>query len=48
MLNKLNWDVSTSTALDFLDQVAARYSDLHPLSEDSRIAAHRIQMGEFA
>ncbi|VIO95075.1 Cyclin, N-terminal domain containing protein [Brugia malayi] len=45
VLNKLNWDVSTSTALDFLDQVAARYGDLHPLSEDSRIAAHRIQMG---
>ncbi|OZC06872.1 cyclin domain protein [Onchocerca flexuosa] len=48
VLNKLNWDVSTSTALDFLDQVAARYSDLHPLSEDSRIAVHRIQMGQFA
>ncbi|KAM3718895.1 G1/S-specific cyclin-D [Dirofilaria immitis] len=47
VLNKLNWDVSTSTALDFLDQVAARYSDLHPLSEDSRIAVHRIQMGQF-
>uniref|UniRef100_A0A915PHK1 Cyclin N-terminal domain-containing protein n=1 Tax=Setaria digitata TaxID=48799 RepID=A0A915PHK1_9BILA len=45
VLNKLNWDVSTSTALDFLDQVAARYSNLHPLSEDSRIAAHRIQLG---
>uniref|UniRef100_A0A1I7V7P3 Cyclin N-terminal domain-containing protein n=1 Tax=Loa loa TaxID=7209 RepID=A0A1I7V7P3_LOALO len=45
VLNKLNWDVSTSTALDFLDQVAARYSDLHPLSEDSRLAAHRIQLG---
>uniref|UniRef100_A0A158Q930 Cyclin N-terminal domain-containing protein n=1 Tax=Elaeophora elaphi TaxID=1147741 RepID=A0A158Q930_9BILA len=47
VLNKLNWDVSTSTALDFLDQVAARYSHLHPLSEDSRIAVHRIQMGQF-
>ncbi|VDK83467.1 unnamed protein product [Onchocerca ochengi] len=47
VLNKLNWDVSTSTALDFLDQVAARYSDLHSLSEDSRITVHRIQMGQF-
>ncbi|VDN05928.1 unnamed protein product [Thelazia callipaeda] len=47
VLNKLNWDVSTSTALDFLDQVAARYSQLHPLSENCRYSVHRIQLGYF-
>uniref|UniRef100_A0A915C9I7 Cyclin N-terminal domain-containing protein n=1 Tax=Parascaris univalens TaxID=6257 RepID=A0A915C9I7_PARUN len=46
VLSKLNWDVSTSTALDFLDQVAARYSPLHGLGDACRNAVHRIQLEE--
>ncbi|VDM39980.1 unnamed protein product [Toxocara canis] len=47
VLSKLNWDVSTSTALDFLDQVAARYSALHGLEGTCRNAVHRIQLGHY-
>lgn len=46
VLSKLNWNVSTATALDFLDQVAARYNSLHPLGEACRISLHRIQLEE--
>lgn len=47
VLSKLNWNVSTATCLDFLDQVAARYVALHSLSQDCRFVAHRIQLGLF-
>lgn len=46
VLTKLNWDVSTATALDFLDQVSARYTTLQYLSEACRNAVHRIQLEE--
>lgn len=47
MLTKLNWDVSTVTALDFLDQVSARYTSLQHLNVACRNAVHRIQLGTF-
>ncbi|VDD94432.1 unnamed protein product [Enterobius vermicularis] len=44
VLTKLNWDVSTVTALDFLDQVSARYTSLQHLNVACRNAVHRIQL----
>uniref|UniRef100_A0A0N5AIE5 Cyclin N-terminal domain-containing protein n=1 Tax=Syphacia muris TaxID=451379 RepID=A0A0N5AIE5_9BILA len=45
VLAKLNWDVSTATALDFLDQVSVRYAPLHYLTDACREIIHRIQLG---